>query len=54
MKAKTYDEWKELGYQVRRGEKSSGRDRSGAATFTREQVEEQNDIGQFRFVPEDL
>lgn len=40
MKAKTYDEWKELGYQVKRGEKASGRLPTGKGTFTREQVEE--------------
>ena len=40
MKAKTYDEWRELGYQVCRGERSTGRNKDGKATFTREQVEE--------------
>lgn len=40
MKSKTYAGWLEIGYQVIRGEKASGRDRSGAPTFTRDQVEE--------------
>lgn len=41
MKAKTYDEWREIGYQVRKGEKATGRDpKTGKPTFTRDQVEE--------------
>lgn len=40
MKAKTYDEWRELGYQVQEGEKATGRNAAGKATFTRNQVEE--------------
>lgn len=41
MKAKTYDQWRELGYRVRKGEHATGRDpRTGARTFTREQVDE--------------
>ena len=40
MKSKTYAGWREIGYQVIRGEKATGRDKSGAPTFTRDQVEE--------------
>ena len=42
MKAKSYSDWRAIGYQVIRGEKASGRDRSGQPTFTRDQVEEAN------------
>jgi hypothetical protein len=44
MKALTYDEWKDLGYQVRRGEKANGRNLQGKATFNRDQVEEREDF----------
>jgi hypothetical protein len=45
MKAKTYEDWQTIGYQVIKGEKSTGRDKNGKATFTRNQVEERdNDI----------
>jgi hypothetical protein len=40
MKSKTYEEWREIGYQVMKGQKASGRNKDGKATFTREQVEE--------------
>lgn len=40
MKSLTFDEWKALGYQVRRGEKASGRNKQGKATFNRDQVDE--------------
>ena len=41
MKAKTFDEWKEIGYRVKKGERSTTRDsRTGKALFTRNQVEE--------------
>ena len=40
MKSKTYAGWREIGYQVIRGEKASGRDKAGVPTFTRDQVEE--------------
>ena len=40
MKFLTFDEWKALGYRVRRGEKASGRNKQGKATFTRDQVDE--------------
>ena len=38
MRAKTYDDWGLLGYHVRKGEKATGRDKAGKATFTRDQV----------------
>jgi hypothetical protein len=40
MKSLTFDEWKALGYRVRRGEKASGRNKQGKAAFTRDQVDE--------------
>ena len=40
MKAKTFDDWKLLGYCVSKGQKATGRDKNGKATFTRDQVEE--------------
>jgi hypothetical protein len=40
MKAKSYNDWRAIGYQVKRGEKATGKDRAGAPTFTRDQVEE--------------
>lgn len=40
MKAKTYAGWREIGYQVKQGEKASGADRSGTPTYTRDQVRE--------------
>lgn len=46
----TYDNWKAAGYRVRRGEKATGRDpKTGEATFTRDQVNEGNDLGDYRF-----
>lgn len=36
----TYDQWKEAGYQVRKGEKSTGRNEFGKATFSFDQVDE--------------
>lgn len=47
MKALTYDEWKAAGYQVMKGEKSTGRNKKGQATFTREQVQEAEDLNDF-------
>jgi hypothetical protein len=41
--SKTYDEWKDLGYHVVRGEKATGRNVSGMATFSPDQVEEDED-----------
>lgn len=44
MKSKTYDEWRELGYQVRKGERATGSDpKTGKATFTRGQVDEREE-----------
>jgi hypothetical protein len=39
MKAMTYGDWVLAGYQVKRGERSTGTDKDGHATFTREQVD---------------
>lgn len=36
--SKTYDEWKALGRQVTIGEKSTGRNKDGKATFKRSQT----------------
>jgi len=50
MKSRTFDEWKASGYRVLKGEKSTGRDKLGRPTFTRDQVDEddafdrQNDL----------
>ena len=38
MKTHTYKEWKSLGFQVTRGEKSTGRNANGEATFKETQV----------------
>jgi hypothetical protein len=41
MRELTYDQWMELGYHVKRGERSLNRDEStGKPLFTRGQVEE--------------
>jgi len=40
MKDETFEDWKILGYRVKRGEKATGRNKAGVATFKREQVEE--------------
>ena len=47
MKARTYQDWQDCGYYVRKGEVSTARDKDGNAVFTREQVSEQNDIGDY-------
>lgn len=56
MKMRTYDEWRELGFQVRRGERASGYDaRRHLALFSRDQVEERDDFDRrhgFRFEKE--
>lgn len=40
MKRLTYEDWRAGGFQVRKGEKATGRDpRTGKPTFTRAQVE---------------
>jgi hypothetical protein len=36
----TYDEWKELGYHVIKGEKSRARNNKGQAVFSPNQVDE--------------
>jgi hypothetical protein len=36
--AHTFKEWKARGYMVKRGEKATGRNQDGAATFTKKQV----------------
>ena len=43
MKALTYNEWRDAGYTVMEGEKSTGRNKDDVATFTRDQVEEMNE-----------
>jgi len=40
MKALPYDDWKAAGYHVRKGEKATGRNAQGKATFTRDQVDD--------------
>lgn len=39
MKSLTYRDWQAAGYQVKRGEKASGKDKQGRPTFTRDQVD---------------
>lgn len=39
MTQKTYEEWQKVGYHVVRGEKATGRNESGKATFNDLQVE---------------
>lgn len=38
MKALTYDQWKDAGYYVRKGQRSHTRNAKGEPTFTRDQV----------------
>ena len=57
MKFKTYDEWRELGYQVRRGEKASivSSPNGIQHVFSRDQVDERDDFDKrngFRFEKE--
>jgi hypothetical protein len=53
MMNRTYDEWKSLGFHVRKGEKASGRDsRSGLAVFSPEQVEDSNNQGDYEYEQE--
>lgn len=40
---KTYDEWKECGFHVLRGERACGRNEHGVALFSELQVEEDFD-----------
>lgn len=44
MKDGTYDEWLERGYHVKRGEKATGHNQKGQATFKRSQVEEDDNF----------
>ena len=44
MKARTFEGWKLLGYYVRKGEKATGRDKNDKPTFTRDQVDDQEDF----------
>ena len=39
MKNKTFQEWKDAGYHVVKGEKSESRNESGVCLFSRKQVE---------------
>jgi hypothetical protein len=41
--AMTYDEWRKLGFHVRRGEKMCGRNEEGIAVFSPSQVDEDDD-----------
>lgn len=41
--SKTFDEWKATGYQVKKGEKATGRNDEGKATFRRTQVKRRDD-----------
>jgi hypothetical protein len=42
MESKTYLEWREAGRQVRLGEKATGRNRYGVATFTIRQTKQRH------------
>jgi hypothetical protein len=44
MKDKTFDEWKQLGYTVIKGQRSHCRNKFNKPTFTRDQVEETEDF----------
>jgi hypothetical protein len=44
MKARTFEGWKLLGYYVRKGEKATGRDKNDKPTFSRDQVDDQEDF----------
>lgn len=37
-KARTWNEWKDRGYHVVKGQRATGRNAEGVATFTRDQV----------------
>ena len=45
MKPLTFDQWKQAGYHVRKGQKSHTTNRAGEPTFTRDQVEETKAFG---------
>lgn len=53
MRALTYEGWRLLGYQVVKGEKSTLRSPKGEPLFTREQVKESGDIGDFRMTDDE-
>jgi hypothetical protein len=38
MKMKTYEDWKLLGFQVKKGQKASGEDKAGNPVFTKDQT----------------
>lgn len=40
MKSLTYEEWKEIGYQVLKGERATGKNKDGRPTFVRDQVDD--------------
>jgi hypothetical protein len=40
MKNKTFKRWKELGFYVRKGEKSKKRNKRGVCVFSEDQVED--------------
>lgn len=40
MQAKTFDEWKSAGFVVNKGQKATGRNAAGKATFTSDQVKQ--------------
>ena len=50
----TYEQWKADGFYVRKGEKSSGRNECGVATFSDEQVEATDDFGEERICSQEL
>jgi hypothetical protein len=56
MKFLTYDEWKELGFHVVKGEKSQKRNENGKCVFSSRQVEENEDDNElYEYVsPSDL
>jgi len=43
----TYDEWKELGFHVVKGEKSTERNEKGQAVFRPDQVDEDEDDSEY-------
>lgn len=48
MKAKSYQDWKLLGYHVRKGEEATGVDKNGNPTFTIDQTDETEDEQDYR------
>jgi len=43
MKALTYQDWLDAGFQVRKGQKSKAKNKAREPTFTRDQVEIANE-----------